>query len=112
MGRSWSRDEERAGVGASGSARETHRALVANGNLYCPTTPRTLLELSPLARDATPDQEAAHDQQTTELARQKLGKITSDLDPVGEEGVECSRAPIAVLPLGRTEEPRIDTRHT
>jgi len=88
VGRSWSRDEERAAVGAPGSARETLRALVATGNLYCPTTPRTLLELSPLTRDATPDQQAAHDQQTTELARHKLGKITSDPDPVGEEGVE------------------------
>ena len=31
--------------------------------------PRPLLELGPLARDATPDQTAAHDTQTAELAR-------------------------------------------
>jgi len=31
-----------------------HGAIIANGNLYCPATPRTLLELGPLARDATP----------------------------------------------------------
>ena len=29
-------------------------AIIANGNLYCPATPRTLLELGPLARTATP----------------------------------------------------------
>ncbi|HEV3289970.1 MAG TPA: hypothetical protein VG123_13330, partial [Streptosporangiaceae bacterium] len=55
-----------------------HGAIISNGNLYCPATPRTLLELGPLARDATPDQAAAHDQQTAETARHKLGKITSD----------------------------------
>ena len=46
-----------------------HGAIIANGNLYCPATPRPLLELGPLARDATPDQAAAHDQQTAETAR-------------------------------------------
>jgi hypothetical protein len=45
-----------------------HGAIIANGNLYCPATPTTLLELGPLARDATPDQTAAHDQQTAETA--------------------------------------------
>jgi hypothetical protein len=45
-----------------------HGAIIANGNLYCPATPRPLLELGPLARDATPDQAAAHDQQTAETA--------------------------------------------
>ena len=43
-------------------------AIIANGNLYCPATPRLLLELGPLARDATPDQAAAHDRQTAETA--------------------------------------------
>ena len=36
-----------------------HGAIIANGNLYCPQTPRTLLELGPLARGATPEQAAA-----------------------------------------------------
>ena len=54
-----------------------HGAIIANGNLYCPAAPRTLLELGPLARDATPDQTAAHDRQTAETARYKLGKITA-----------------------------------
>ena len=45
-----------------------HGAIIANGNLYCPMTPRPLLELGPLARDATPEQVSAHDQQSAELA--------------------------------------------
>ena len=65
-----------------------HGAIIANGNLYCPATPRTLLELAPLARDATPDQAAAHDQQTAETARYKLGKITTD-DHDGYHRVMC-----------------------
>jgi hypothetical protein len=65
-----------------------HGAIIANGNLYCPATPRTLTGLGPLARDATPDQAAAHDQQTAETARYKLGKITSD-DTDGYHRVMC-----------------------
>ena len=65
-----------------------HGAIIANGNLYCPATPRPLLELGPLARDATPDQAAAHDQQTAETARCKLGKITTD-DTDGYHRVMC-----------------------
>jgi hypothetical protein len=68
-----------------------HGAIIANGNLYCPATPRTLLELTPLARDATPDQVAAHDQQTAETARYKLGKITTD-DHDGYHRVMCPAA--------------------
>ena len=69
--------------------RGTHDgAIIANGNLYCPATPRTLLELGPLARDATPAETAAHDTRTAELARYKLGKITSD-DADGYHRVMC-----------------------
>ena len=68
-----------------------HGAIIANGNLYCPATPRTLLELGPLARDATPGQAAAHDQQTAETARYKLGKITTD-DHDGYHRVMCPAA--------------------
>ena len=68
-----------------------HGAIIANGNLYCPATPRTLLELGPLARDATPEQAAAHDQQSAELARHKLGKITAD-DADGYHRVMCPAA--------------------
>ena len=69
--------------------RGTHEgAIIANGNLYCPAAPRTLLELGPLARDATPDQAAAHDLQTAETARYKLGRVTSD-DADGYHRVAC-----------------------
>ena len=65
-----------------------HGAIIANGNLYCPATPRLLLELGPLARDATPAETAAHDTRTAELARYKLGRITSD-DQDGYHRVMC-----------------------
>jgi hypothetical protein len=68
-----------------------HGAIIANGTLYCPATPRPLLELGPLARGATPDQTAAHDQQTSETARYKLGKITSN-DADGYHRVTCPAA--------------------
>jgi hypothetical protein len=68
-----------------------HGAIIANGNLYCPATPRPLLELPPLARDATPEQTDAHDQQTAETARYKLGRITSD-DTDGYHRVACPAA--------------------
>jgi hypothetical protein len=68
-----------------------HGAIIANGNLYCPATPRPLLELGPLARDATPDQAATHDQQTAETTRYKLGRITSD-DADGYHRVTCPAA--------------------
>jgi hypothetical protein len=68
-----------------------HGAIIANGNLYCPATPTTLPELAPLARDATPEQADAHDQQTAETARYKLGRITSD-DTDGYHRVACPAA--------------------
>jgi hypothetical protein len=45
-----------------------HGAIIANRNLYCPATPRTLTELGPLARTATKEQAADHDRTTSELA--------------------------------------------
>jgi hypothetical protein len=63
-------------------------ATISNGNLYCPATPRSLLELGPLARNATPEEVTAHDQQTAETARYKLGKITAD-DNDGYHRVMC-----------------------
>jgi len=63
-------------------------AVIANGCLYCPQTPRPLLELGPLARTATKAQAADHDRQTTELARYKLGRITAD-DADGYHRVAC-----------------------
>jgi hypothetical protein len=63
-------------------------AIISNGNLYCPATPRPLLEIGPLARDVTPDEITAHDHQTTETARYKLGKITAG-DEDGYHRVMC-----------------------
>jgi hypothetical protein len=68
-----------------------HGAMIANGNLYCPCTPRTLTGLGPLARTATTEQAADHDRQTSELARYKLGRITAD-DPDGYHRVQCPAA--------------------
>src|SRR6201996_3737978 len=65
-----------------------HGAIIANGNLYCPCTPRTLTELGPLARTATSWQAADHDRQTAEVARYKLGRLTAD----GYHRVQCPAA--------------------
>ena len=72
--------------------RGTHEgAVIANGNLYCPATPRALLELGPLSRAATPAQAAQHDARTAEAARYKLGRLTSD-DADGYHRVQCPAA--------------------
>jgi hypothetical protein len=70
----------------------THEgAIISNGNLYCPQTPRSLLELGPLARTATKEQAADHDRKTSELARYKLGRLTAD-DADGYHRVQCPAA--------------------
>ena len=70
----------------------THQgAIIANGSLYCPTVPRTLLELGPLARGATPEQAGRHDAKTAEAARYKLGRLTRD-DEDGYHRVQCPAA--------------------
>ena len=66
-------------------------AVIANGSLYCPRTPRTLLELAPLSRAATPQQAAQHDAKTAEAARYKLGRLTAD-DEDGYHRVACPAA--------------------
>jgi len=68
-----------------------HGAIISNGNLHCPKTPRTLLELGPLTRDATPEQAAAHDAKTSEPARYKPGRIARD-DEDGYHRVACPAA--------------------
>jgi hypothetical protein len=68
-----------------------HGAIISNGSLYCPQTPRSLLELGPLARDATPEHAAAHDARTGELARYKLGRLTRD-DEDGYHRIACPAA--------------------
>jgi hypothetical protein len=72
--------------------RGTHDgAIISNGSLYCPKAPRPLLELGPLARAATSQQAADHDRKTSELARYKPGRITSD-DADGCHRVPCPAA--------------------
>ena len=70
----------------------THEgAVIANGNPYCPQTPRTLLELAPLPPGASGEQVAAHDQQAAELARHKPGRHAAD-DADGYHRVMCPAA--------------------
>ena len=72
--------------------RGTHAgAIIANGSLYCPATPRTLLQLGPLARTATREQATAHDAKTAEAARYKLGRLTAD-DADGYHRAQCPAA--------------------
>lgn len=93
--------------------RGTHQgAIIANGNLYCPATPKPLLELGPLPPAATAEQTAEHDQRTAELARHKLGPITRD-DHDGYHRAACPavmnkircplRPPSMTLDRGRPE---------
>jgi hypothetical protein len=66
-------------------------AVISNGNLYCPSTPRALMVLGPLARGAGTDEVAAHDAMTAELARYKFGRISAD-DADGFHRVICPAA--------------------
>jgi hypothetical protein len=66
-------------------------AVIANGNLYCPQTPRPLLDLGPPARTATKEQAADWGRSTAELARYKLGRLTSD-DQDGYHRAACPAA--------------------
>lgn len=63
-------------------------AICFNGNLYCPAAPKALLELGPLARDATEEQVASHDRKSAELDRYRLGRISKD-DSEGYHRVMC-----------------------
>jgi hypothetical protein len=66
-------------------------AILANGNLYCPATPKALLELSPLKRGGSAEEVAAHDRLTGELSKYKLGRI-SGYDRDGYHRVACPAA--------------------
>lgn len=69
--------------------RGTHDgAVICNGNLYCPATPPALLQLSPLPPGASSNDTAAHDAQTAELARHKLGVHAAD-DADGYRRLTC-----------------------
>ena len=63
-------------------------AILCNGNLYCPATPKALFDIGPLCRGASNDETAAHDQRYEELSRYKLGRISAD-DEDGYHRVMC-----------------------
>lgn len=63
-------------------------AICANGNLYCPATPKALLALGPLFRGAKEADVIAHDRRSAELARYKLGRISAN-DADGYHRVSC-----------------------
>lgn len=70
----------------------THEgAVICNGNLYCPATPKALLQLTPLSPSAGPANVAAHDAQAAELARYKLGLHAAD-DADGYRRLACPAA--------------------
>ena len=96
--------------------RGTHEgAIIANGNLYCPQTPAPLLQLSPLPPGTSAEQTAAHDHQTAELSRYKLGRHTADdadgyhrvTRPAVAGKIRCPLRP-ASMPLSR-DRPEILT---
>jgi hypothetical protein len=77
------------------SPRGTHAgAIIANGSLYRPATPRPLLHLGPPPPGATADDIAAHDTRAAELARHKPGRLTADDadDADGYHRVTCPAA--------------------
>jgi hypothetical protein len=84
-----------------------HGAIIANGNLYCPQTPRLLLQLGPLAPATTAEQAAAHDAQTAELAKHKLGPVSAD-DADGYHRVMCPAAAGKIRCPLRPESMRLD----
>ena len=70
----------------------THQgAVICNGNLYCPQTPKPLLQLIPLPPGASAAEVAAHDQQTAELSRYKLGLHAAE-DADGYRRLTCPAA--------------------
>ena len=67
----------------------THQgAICHNGNLYCPSTPTALFDIGPLARGASSEETAAHDQRAGELASYKLRRVTAN-DKDGYHRVAC-----------------------
>jgi hypothetical protein len=90
--------------------RGTHQgAIIANGNLYCPVTPRPLLELVPPPPGASAADTAVHDQKTAELSRYKLGVHAGDdadgyrrhTCPAAAGKIRCPLRP-ASMTLGRS----------
>jgi hypothetical protein len=87
-----------------------HGAICANGALYCPATPRVLLELAPLTPSASDAHSALHERRCSELARYKLaphGAVDTDghqrvICPAASGKVRCPLRPQSItLPYNR-----------
>jgi hypothetical protein len=68
-------------------------AIISNGSLYCPCTPRSLPGLGPLARDATREQAAAHDTSTAELAPWRSASSAASPATTQTATTACSAPP-------------------
>ncbi|MHB8463701.1 MAG: hypothetical protein ACYDD7_02565 [Acidimicrobiales bacterium] len=96
IGSAWALPLRRLGARLVGDLHPSDRgpkgthtgAIIANGNLYCPSTPPALLTIAPLARGADQTTTAAHDTATAETARYKPGRLSSD-DADGYHRVSC-----------------------
>jgi hypothetical protein len=66
-------------------------AVAANGALFCPSTPESLLDLGPLKRGASEEETAAHDARFAELMRYKLSVLSAP-DDDGYQRVICPAA--------------------
>jgi hypothetical protein len=66
-------------------------AICANGQLYCPATPSSLLGLGPLRRGATEEEVNLHAKRCTELGSYKLSRLSGP-DADGYERVSCPAA--------------------
>jgi hypothetical protein len=87
--------------------RGTHQgAIICNGCLYCPATPKPLLDLVPLKPGAAAADIAAHDYKTAELSRYKLGiHAAGDADgyrrhacPAAAGKIRCPLRPASMTP--------------
>ncbi|MCL2769942.1 MAG: hypothetical protein FWD42_07540, partial [Solirubrobacterales bacterium] len=66
-------------------------AVIANGGLYCPATPKALFELAPPAPNLSESELEAHDQKSAELHRHRLSALCA-LDREGYHRVVCPAA--------------------
>jgi len=90
-------------------------AIICNGSLYCPAIPKAPLQLVALPPGASDEQVEAHDRQTGELARYKLGvHAGEDADgyrrhtcPATAAKIRCPPRPTSMAP--RRDRPEILT---
>jgi hypothetical protein len=68
-----------------------HGTICFNGGLDCPSTPKGLFDIEPLARGASEEQTVAHDARSAELARYRFAVLSAD-DADGYHRVMCPAA--------------------